>query len=240
VIEIVLVAPVRAYRDAIAAALRATPEISSVMHGPTFLEAVAPIAPRQPAVTLVDFGVPDLLATLLGVRRQSPTTRVLGLGIESNRAHSESVIRAAEAGLVGFIDADQPIDDVISSVRLALRGQSPCSPRIAALLLQAMQRRPAPPPLPASAAMDAGPSALTPREKVVANLAALGLTNRQIASRLVLGESTVKTHVHSILGKLGVEHREAIASLFPGDGLLTSPPVEVEASSGLHPRFVQG
>lgn len=214
-IEIVLVAPVRAYRDAIAAALRTAPEISAVLHGPTYSAAVAAISPRQPAVTLVDFGVPDLLVTLLSVRRQSPTTRVIGLGIESNRAHSESVIRAAEAGLVGFIDADQPMDDVIASVRLALRGQSPCSPRIAALLLQAMQRRPAPPPLPASAAMDAGTSALTPREKIVAGLAARGLTNRQIASELVLGESTVKTHVHSILGKLGLERRDEIATLLP-------------------------
>lgn len=215
-IEIVLVAPVRAYRDAIAAALRTAPEVSAVLHGATFSDAVATIAPRQPAVTLLDFAVPDLLVTLLSVRRQSPTTRVIGLGIESNRAHSESVIRAAEAGLIGFIDADQPMADVIASVRVALRGQSPCSPRIAALLLQAMQRRPAPPPLPASAAMDVGPSALTPREKIVADLAARGLTNRQIASELVLGESTVKTHVHSILGKLGLERREEIATLLRG------------------------
>jgi len=216
VIEIVLVAPVRAYRDAVATALRNAPEISAVVHGPTYSDAVATIAPRQPAVTLVDFAVPDLLLTLLSVRRQSPATRVIGLGIESNRAHSESVIRAAEAGLVGFIDADQAMADVIASVRLALRGLSPCSPRIAALLLQAMQRRPTPPPLPSSAATDVGASALTPREKIVADLAARGHTNRQIASELVLGESTVKTHVHSILGKLGLERREEIATRLPG------------------------
>lgn len=214
-IEIALIAPVRAYRDAVAGALRSAPEIGTVLHGPTFLEATASIAPRQPDVALVDFAVPDLLVTLLNVRRQAPTTRVLGLGIESNQAHCESVIRAAEAGIVGFIDADQPMEELITCVRLALRGQSPCSPRIAALLLQAMRRRPVPPPLPASAAADVGASALTPRQKVVADLAARGLTNRQIASRLVLGESTVKTHVHSILGKLGLERREEIAAVFP-------------------------
>lgn len=214
-IEIVLIAPVRAYRDAVAADLRRAPEISAVSHGPTFREATTSIAPRQPAVALVDFAVPDLLVTVLGVRRQSPTTRLLGLGVESSQAHSESVIRAAEAGMVGFIDADQPMNDLITSVRLTLRGHSPCSPRIAGLLLRAMQRRPSPPPLPASLATESGASALTPRQKVVADLAARGLTNRQIASRLVLGESTVKTHVHSILGKLGLERREEIAALLP-------------------------
>ena len=56
-----------------------------------------------------------------------------------------------------------------------------------------------------------GPARLTPRELVVAELAERGLTNRQIASRLVLGESTVKSHVHAILAKLEVGRRDQIA-----------------------------
>lgn len=210
-IDIVLVAPVRAYRDGIATALGRLPEIGSVPHGPSYHEAVAEIAPRQPAIALVDFAVRDLLATLFSVRRLSPLTRILGLGIECSRAHSESVVRAAEAGLSGFIDADQPMADVVASVQLALRGQSPCSPRIAALLLQSMQHRPTPPPVPETTSSTSRHAALTPRELVVADLAAKGLTNRQIAARLVLGESTVKTHVHSILRKLGLDHRGEIA-----------------------------
>lgn len=215
VIEIVFVAPVRAYRDAVAAALRTAPEVRSVLHGGTFIDAVAPIAPRQPAVVLADFAVPDLLATLGNVRRDSPTTRVLGLAIDTSRAHAELAIRSAEAGMVGFIDADQPMEDVIGAVRLALSGHAPCSPRIAAVLLQAMQRRPAPARLTGAARVGEGRAELTSREKVIADLAATGLTNRQIAARLVLGESTVKTHVHSILGKLGLKHREEIATLLP-------------------------
>ncbi len=214
-IEIVLVAPVRAYRDGIAAALGRLPEIGAVPHGSSYLEAAAAIAPRQPAITLIDFAVRDLLATLFSVHRLAPLTRILGLGIECSRAHSESVVRAAEAGLSGFIDADQPMADVVTSVQLALRGQSPCSPRIAALLLQAMQHRPTPPAAPGATSTTSRPALLTPRELVVADLAANGLTNRQIAAKLVLGESTVKTHVHSILRKLGLDHRGEIAGQLP-------------------------
>ncbi len=213
-IEIALVAPVRAYREALAEAIRGLPEIHAVSHGADYVEAVAAIDPRQPAVALVDFAVPELLETLAQVRRHSPATLVLGLGIDAGRAHSESVIRAAEAGLVGFIDADQEIDDLVGCIRLALRGQSPCSPRIAALLLQAMRRRPTPPPQPDLAAPDGAVPPLTPRERVVADLAVRGLTNRQIASQLVLGESTVKTHIHSILSKLGLRRREEIGTTF--------------------------
>lgn len=212
-IEIALVAPVRAYREALAEAIRSLSEIRAVTHGAGYMEAVATIVPRHPALTLVDFAVPELLETLAQVRRHSPATLVLGLGIDASRAHSESVIRAAEAGLVGFIDADQEIDDLIGCIRLALRGQSPCSPRIAALLLQAMRRRPILPPLPGVGAPDDLAVPLTPRETVVANLAARGLTNRQIAAQLVVGESTIKTHMHSILSKLGLRRREEIVTL---------------------------
>ena len=108
------------------------------------------------------------------------------------------------------MDADQPLSDVLGAIRLAVRGESSCSPRIAALLLQALQRRPCPPTLTrATPALDCD-TTLTPRERTVADMAARGMTNRQIAARLVLGESTVKSHVHSILRKLDVGRRDQI------------------------------
>jgi two-component system nitrate/nitrite response regulator NarL len=117
---------------------------------------------------------------------------------------------------VGFIDSDQPIEDLIDAVRLVLQGQSPCSPRIAALLLQAMQQRPALPLVPPHGGdTTIVVIALTPRERMVAEFAARGMTNRQIATRLVVEESTVKSHVHSILGKLGLDDRHQIAAAVP-------------------------
>jgi two-component system, NarL family, nitrate/nitrite response regulator NarL len=206
-VDIALIAPVRAYRDALAAALASDSEFRIVAHATSFVDAVSSVRSRYPPVTLIDFAVDDFIWGLDAVHRTAPGTLLVGIGIEPRRAHSELVIRAAEAGLTGFLDADQPIEDIVQAVRLALKGESLCSPRIAALLLAAMQRHPDPSRIPGSRSAI---TALTPREAIVAELIGLGLTNRQIASRLIVGESTVKSHVHSILMKLGVAHRTDI------------------------------
>ena len=215
-IEIALIGPVRAYRDALAAAIGSHLGLRVVAHGSSFAGAMSQLAPWQPAVMLVDFAVHNLVGVLSSLRQDASATRVLGFGIEASRAHSEAVLRAAEVGVVGFIDSDQPIEDLIDAVRLVLQGQSPCSPRIAALLLQAMQQRPALPlVLPHGGDTTVVVIALTPRERMVAEFAARGMTNRQIATRLVVEESTVKSHVHSILGKLGLDDRHQIATAVP-------------------------
>lgn len=204
-IDLALIAPVRAYCDALGAVLAHEPEFRVVAQASSFLEAVAAIEQKRPAVTLIDFAVADFLGVLVAVHRAAPGTILVGFGIEPSRDHSELVVRAAEVGMTGLIDRDQPVEELARAVRLALRGESSCSPRVAALLLHAMKRHPDPPQSP----RPPGPS-LTPREQVVAELVSRGLTNRQIASRLVVGESTVKTHVHAILSKCGVAHRSEI------------------------------
>lgn len=206
--DVALIAPVRAYRDALAASLASDSEFRIVAHARSFADAVSSLEPCFPRLTLLDFTVADFLPVLAAVRRAAPRTLIVGIGIEPCREHSEFVLRAAEAGLTGFLDADQPVEDVVQAMRLALRGQSSCSPRVAAILLAAMQRHPE---SPTSRTDLHETAALTPREALVAELVGRGLTNRQIASRLVVEESTVKTHVHSILAKLGVAHRTEVA-----------------------------
>jgi two-component system nitrate/nitrite response regulator NarL len=225
-IDIVLIAPVRAYRDAVASVITAEPELQIVGQAATGAEALACMAPPQPTVALLDFGIDNAIAVLGSLRRTAPTTRLIAVGIGSGPTHAEAVVRAAEVGVSAFVDSDQPLSDVLEAVRLAVRGESPCSPRIAALLLQALQRRPAPPVMPGGKhPIRPAPPALTPRESLVAELAARGLTNRQIAARLVVGESTVKTHMHAALGKLGLKSRAELALT-----AVPSPPggVEVE------------
>jgi two-component system, NarL family, nitrate/nitrite response regulator NarL len=225
-IDVVLIAPVRAYRDAMASAITAEPELRMVGQAATGAEALACMTPPQPTVALLDFGIDNAIAVLGSLRRTAPTTRLIAVGIGSGPAHAEAVVRAAEAGVSGFVDSDQPLSDVLEAVRLAVRGESPCSPRIAALILQALQRRPAPPARP-QGRHPLGPAqpVLTPRESLVAELAARGLTNRQIAARLIVGESTVKTHMHAALSKLGLSSRVELALT-----TVPSPPggVEVE------------
>ena len=236
-IDIILIAPVRAYRDAVACAITAEPELRMVGQAATAAEALACMAPPPPAVALLDFGIDNMVAVLGSLRRTAPTTRLIAVGIGTGPAHAEAVVRAAEAGVSGFVDSDQPLSDVLQAVRLAVRGESSCSPRIAALLLQALRRRPAPPAMPRGG-HPPGPAqpALTPRESLVTELAARGLTNRQIATRLVVGESTVKTHMHAALGKLGLTSRAelaltAVPSPPGGDEVEDRPPSRTSSES---------
>ncbi len=218
-IDLVLIAPVRAYREALAIAIGTDPNLELVAGVSSASEALACMVPRQPTVALLDFSLDSVVPLMDSLRRTAPSTRLVGIGISRGQGQAEAVVRGAEAGLAGFVDAEQPLSDVLAAIRLAARGESPCSPRIAALLLQALQRRPTPPRM-LHQLKDRGLARLTPRELVVAELAQRGLTNRQIASRLVLGESTVKSHVHAILAKLDLESRDqiALAGLGPSTG----------------------
>lgn len=218
-IDLVLIAPVRAYREALAMAIETDPTLQLLAGVSSGSEALACLVTRHPTVALLDFSLDSVVPVMASLRRTAPSTRLVGIGISTGQGQSEAVVRGAEAGLAGFVDADQPLGDVLAAVRLAAKGESPCSPRIAALLLQALQRRPEPPRMPYQL-RGQGPTRLTPRELVVAELAQRGLTNRQIASRLVLGESTVKSHVHAILAKLELESRDQIAltGLTPSTG----------------------
>jgi DNA-binding NarL/FixJ family response regulator len=218
VIDVMLVAPVRAYRDALSALIDSDDELRVVAHADSSAEALARLAPGIPGVALLDFGMEPLLPILEALRRMAPSTQMLAFAVPVNGSQSEIIVRAAETGVTGFIDADQPLSEVVHAIHLAVRGQSPCSPRIAATLLGALRRRPGtgrPSALPGELAevrTDVGAEpALTPRELLVAQLVAHGMTNRQIAGELVVGVATVKTHVHSVLRKLGVGRREQIA-----------------------------
>lgn len=208
-IEVALIAPVRAYRDALDLAMRAERGFRLVSFASSGPEAIACMSPVHPTVALLDFNIDDVVAVLGSLRRAAPSTHLIGIGVGRSTSHTAAVVEAAEAGVTGFVDADQPVSDIAAAIRLAVRGESPCSPRIAALLLQALRRRPAPPAVPFVGAMSPA-IVLTSRERVVAELVARGLSNRQIAAHLVLGESTVKSHVHSILGKLGLHSREEV------------------------------
>jgi two-component system nitrate/nitrite response regulator NarL len=231
-IDVALVAPVRAYRDALAAAMAAEKEFNLVCLASSGAEALGGMSPISPSVALLDFGIHDLVPLLGALHRVSPTTQLIAFGVCETRSHSTAVVAAAEAGLAGLVDAEQPVGDIIRAVRLAAQGQSSCSPRIASLLLQALRRHPAPPspPLPFVVSASGG-AALTSRERLVAELITRGLSNREIASYLSIGESTVKSHVHSVLGKLGLSRRDQVLAAV-GFPAAPQPRVDVSPPDG--------
>jgi len=132
----------------------------------------------------------------------------------------EYVYRAMRAGASGFLVKDVPRDQLVAGVRVVARGESLLAPAITRRLVERFVQLPEP-----GSGVPAGMAGLTTRELEVLRLVAAGLSNAEIADRLVLGEATVKTHVARVLGKLGLRDRvQAVVLAYesglvqPGDG----------------------
>jgi DNA-binding CsgD family transcriptional regulator len=127
--------------------------------------------------------------------------RVLGL---TTSDLDEYVFEALKAGASGFLLKDAPADQLVAGIRVVAPGDALLAPPVTRRLIEEFARRPTPPP--------EGPVELTAREREILTLIARGLTNSEIAGHLVLGESTVKTHVGNILTKLALRGRLYIRS----------------------------
>jgi two-component system nitrate/nitrite response regulator NarL len=162
------------------------------------------IVETRPDVLLLDISNAATLEWSTSLFRAMPDVKIVALGV----AEVEQVVLAcARAGVSGFVYAQGSVNDVVAAVHSAVRGELVCSPQTAGMLLNRISSL-------ASTSNTASDDALTPREREVMNFVNEGLSNKQIASLLGIGNATVKNHVHSILGKLGVSRRgEAAARL---------------------------
>jgi DNA-binding NarL/FixJ family response regulator len=113
----------------------------------------------------------------------------------------EYVYDAIRAGASGFLLKDAPAKDLIGGIRVVAAGDALLAPSVTRRLIQEFARRPDHRDAPAALAE------LTPREREVFVLVARGLSNGEIAARLVVSEATIKTHVGSILSKLDLRDR---------------------------------
>jgi NarL family two-component system response regulator LiaR len=163
-------------------------------------EAVQLCAQLQPDVVLMDMVMPDMdgaTATRL-IRKQSASVQVLAL----TSFKEEILVQSAlQAGAIGYLLKDVSADELAQAIRAAHAGRSTLSPEAAQALVHATSQPPAP------------GIHLTERELEVLSLMVEGLNNTQIAARLTVSPSTVKSHVSSILSKLGVASRTEAVSL---------------------------
>ena len=160
-------------------------------------EAVAAALATAPDVVLMDVSMPgvDGIEATRRLLAAQPQARVVMLTSFSDH---ERVIEALDTGAVGYILKDAESDELLRGVRAAAAGDSPLSPRAARALLTARRgRRPF--------------DELTARELDVLRLVARGLSNKQIAWRLTISEKTVKAHMTSIFGRIGVADRTQAA-----------------------------
>lgn len=172
-------------------------------------EAVRLAAATRPDVVLMDLRMPrvdgvEATARIAGGEAGDPPPRVL---ILTTYETDDQIIAAIEAGAAGYLLKAAPQAEIVAGIRSVAAGQSALSPQVAVRLVERMRR-------PEPAAL------LTPRETDVLRLVASGHSNKQIATVLGIGESTVKTHLLKVFDKLGVADRTRAVTLAMERGLL--------------------
>ena len=153
-----------------------------------------------PEVILMDMVMPDMdgATATRAIRQQFPQVQVIAL---TSFKEGDLVKKALEAGAIGYLLKDVSADELVRAIRAAHAGRATLSPEAAQALVETANQPPAP-------GLD-----LTERELEVLALMVEGLNNTQIAGRLTVGSSTVKSHVSNILSKLGVASRTEAVTL---------------------------
>jgi DNA-binding NarL/FixJ family response regulator len=205
VIDVFVIVETRLYREGIARAVDDDDRLELVGTAEGLADAVTAIGSLElpPLIVLLDHAIPEGPAAVPRLRAACPDVRVVALAV---REAEGDVIPWAEAGVAGFVPHSASLDDLLTAVVAVAAGGSPCSPQLAAVLLNrivtlASERRSTP-----------ALRKLTPREREIALLLEEGLSNKEIAARLSIQVATVKHHVHSVLEKLHVRRRGEAAS----------------------------
>jgi len=153
-----------------------------------------------PDVVLMDMVMPDMdgVAATRAIRQQFPQVQVIAL---TSFKEGELIKKALEAGAIAYLLKDVSADDLVWAIRSAHAGRATLSPEAAQALVEATNQPPTP-------GLD-----LTEREREVLGLMIEGLNNTQIAGRLTVSPSTIKSHVSNVLSKLGVASRTEAVTL---------------------------
>jgi NarL family two-component system response regulator LiaR len=154
----------------------------------------------QPDVILMDMVMPDMdgATAIRVIRKQYPQVQIIAL---TSFKEGNLVKNALEAGAIAYLLKDVSADELARAIRAAYAGRATLSPEAAQAFVETSNQPPAP-------GLD-----LTEREREVLALMVEGLNNTQIAGRLTVSPSTIKSHVSNILSKLGVASRTEAVTL---------------------------
>jgi DNA-binding NarL/FixJ family response regulator len=173
-------------------------------------EAIRLVPVLRPDVVLMDIQMPavdglTVTRRLLADPRLAATTRIV---ILTTFDLDEYVYDALRAGASGFLLKNAAATDLVAAIRTVAAGDALLSPSVTRRVVAAFVSK------PGFGQGEQRIASLSPREREVLRLVTLGLTNGEVAERLVVGEATVKTHVGSILAKLGA--RDRVAAVIAG------------------------
>jgi two-component system, NarL family, nitrate/nitrite response regulator NarL len=209
--RVLILAEVGVHRETLGRALAGDHRIDVVGAAGGLEEALAALEALDPDIVLVDGPSPKGLDAVRALVAASPDVKVIALAVPEVE---RDVIALAEAGAAGYVARESSTDDLVTVVESVSRGETLCSPEIAATLLRRVGT------LARERQLDPIEGRLTARELDVLRLIEEGKSNKEIASALSIELPTVKNHVHRILGKLNVQRRTEAAAHARRHGLL--------------------
>jgi DNA-binding NarL/FixJ family response regulator len=193
-IRVLVVEDHNVVRQGLVALLKVAAGLEVVGEAADGAEALVRFREHRPDVTLIDLRLPRLsgVEVIQRVRAHSPQARFIVLTTYDG---DEDIYRALKAGARAYLLKGMTSEDLISTIRAVHEGKSHIPAAIAEKLAQRM-----------------GAEELTPREFDVLEQIVYGKSNKEIAAELDVSEATVKTHINSLLGKLGVADRTQAAT----------------------------
>lgn len=215
VIRVVLVDDQPLIRSGIRALLDAEDDIEVVGEGATGLDGVALALAHRPDIVLMDVQMPEMDG-IEATRRIASDEQLAEVSVVmlTNYGLDEYVFNSLRAGAAGFVVKDTEPADLVEALRVTVRGDALLSPTVTRRLISEFAAR------PADALPSAELSSLTNREREVVALVAHGLSNDEIAERMVLSPMTAKTHVSRAMTKLGARDRAQLVVFAYQSGLV--------------------
>jgi two-component system NarL family response regulator len=194
-IRILVVDDHHVVRQGLVALLNIVPDMKVVGEASDGLQAIELYRALQPDITLMDLQLPNLggVEAILKIRADDPTARFIVLTTFDG---DEDIFRSLQAGAKAYLLKGMTLDELVSTIQAVHSGRTLISPAIAEKLAERMSTQ-----------------ALTNRELRVLERIVAGRANKEIASDLKISEATVKSHINSLLGKLGVSDRTHAATV---------------------------
>ncbi|HEU5006611.1 MAG TPA: response regulator transcription factor [Jatrophihabitantaceae bacterium] len=214
-IRVVLADDQAVIRDGLTLLLRASADVEVLAAASDGEQAVEYCVEHRPDVALLDLRMPKLdgAEVTAALATQAPEVKVL---ILTTFADDDAVLPALRAGAVGYLTKDTTGEALVAAIGDVAAGRTVLDPavqrRLVELATEGGAWAPSNPPAATAVSAEAEVGGLTRREVDVVRLVAEGLTNRQIARRLVVSEATVKTHLNHVLSKLDVDGRPALVA----------------------------
>lgn len=202
-IQVLLVDDHKIVRQGVRAYLHTLADIQVIAEAETGAAAVAAVEQYAPDVVLMDLEMPgelDGISATRQIRKLRPETQVI---VVTSHHQDEYIFPAVRAGAISYLLKDVEPDELAAAIRKAAQGEAVLDSRVASRIIQELQ---------GIRKEDVNPfTELTEREFEVLRLVAAGKSNAEIAETLVLGESTIKTHLSSVLRKLHLDDRTQAA-----------------------------